>query len=672
MKKFFKYCILFLIQLLEKWEYSGLELDENDAFKKIIESLPIRGIKIETDHGFKPITALHKTQPYRIWRIDLENGLWLEGADNHILFDQFMGKVFIKNLKINDLIQTKYGLSKIINKQSLYQKVSMFDVTVDSEEHRFYSNDILSHNTTTISAFFAWYLCFHTDRNLLIIANKQQTTTEIVAKVLDVFKGLPFFLKPGIRNIAALGLRLDNGCMLTSQATTKTAAIGFAIHVLYIDEFAHINQKTVRSFWRSVYPTLSSSLISQCIITSTPDGMDNLFFDIWDKANKGKNSFSYKRVDYWEVPGHDDEWANNMKADFGEEEFAQEFELSFDRRSNLLLSGSQLSWIKKIGKEYEYKELEKTELDDILYRNKLTWHPNFDPNYNFDKTFRFILSNDIAEGKDDEELKDNDYNVTSIYQVELKSLAKMRMLRKDERLIKNLFRIRQVGLFRDNIGDEEIMGKVNKALVFDQLGEEYCKLVTEMNFNGKAFLKEFSNHDDYFGDIVMNTYHTAPIPGEPMPRKKPGYKTRNDKDHFCRLGKKLLGKKIIIPSDKITESEFGSFGKVKNGWKGIAKHDDTVMACLNLSRFYEEQEYSDWLYDFLDDLPDSKEKRFAMKLIEEPYDENETSDDMFKALYLEQEDPISEVENLKEIFSQERSQGYKPSSTVPSASLPWK
>ena len=60
-----------------------------------------------------------------------------------------------------------------------------------------------------------------------------------------------------------------------------------------------------------------------------------------------------------------------------------------------------------------------------------------------------ILSNDIAEGKDEEELKDNDYNITSIFKVELKSMAKLKTLRRDEHVIRNLFRMRQVGVFRD-------------------------------------------------------------------------------------------------------------------------------------------------------------------------------------------------------------------------------
>lgn len=530
--------------------------------------------------------------------------------------------------------------------------------------------------TTTISAFFAWYLCFHTDRNMLILANKQATTTEIVSKVVNVFRGLPFFLKPGIKKIGALGLNLDNGCMLTSQATTKTAAIGFTIHVLYIDEFAHINQKLARSFWRSVYPTLSSSRVSQCIISSTPDGVDNLFYEIWDKANKGKNSFKWKRVDYWEVPGHDEAWAEQQKADFGEEEFAQEYELSFDRKSNLLLSGTDLMFMRKISQKYKYHELEKTRLDESIYRDLLKWHPDFDPNSDMDpRCVRFILSNDIAEGKEDEEDdKDNDYNVTSIWVVEPKSFSKLRKLRKDERIIKNLFRIRQIGLFRDNVGDEEIMAHVNKAIAFDQLPKDSFKWVIEMNFNGKAYLNRLMEHDEYEDAYVMRSYHTAPVPGEKAPRKKAGFKVTSNKEYFCKLGKKLISQKTIIPNEKETLAEFGSFGKVKTTYKGIAKHDDIAMSTLNLSRFYEEPEYSDWLYDFLDQMPNSDLKSYMLQIIQEPADSKEEMDDKsFKAFYDQPDRATSEQEEIRRIWSSHEKNSSRYSGGTPwkGAGLPW-
>jgi hypothetical protein len=512
--------------------------------------------------------------------------------------------------------------------------------------------------TTTIAAYFAWYLCFHTDRNLAILANKQVTTIEIVDKVLQVFKGLPYFLKPGITSYGKLGMRLDNGCMLTSQATTKSAVLGFAIHVLYIDEFAHIQQSIAREFWRAVYPTLSSSVISQCIISSTPYGQDNLFFEIWDKAVKGQNSFAWKRVDYWEVPEHDDAWAEKMKRDFGEDEFAQEFELKFDIKANNLLEGSNLKWLQRLSKvfPYEFKELDKTKLDSELYEN-LQWRKDFDPNQDIsNKEHRYVISLDIAEGKDLDEKKNNDYNVASVHKIQLKSLSKLKKLRRDEQRIQNMFRIEQVGLYRDNIKDESIMAKVCKAIVFDQFHPELCKMVIEMNFNGKSCLNEFSNHIEFYDGIVMHSYHTAPIPGEKPPRKKAGFKVRGDKEYFSKLGKKLIGEKTIIPTEEETYYEFNAFGKTKDGkYKGIARHDDTVMAELNLARFYEEPEYWDWLYDFLEQIPDSPTKKFAMELLKEPYEESELSDDMFKSIYSSEET----TENISEIFNVNSAQHFK-------------
>lgn len=522
-----------------------------------------------------------------------------------------------------------------------------------------------SGKTTTIAAFFAWYLTFHVDRTALVLANKFATTVEIVNKITDVFKGLPFFMKPGIINVGQTTLRLDNGCTLLSQATTKTAAIGYTIHVLYMDEFAHIQQNIARNFWRSVYPTLSSSKISQCIISSTPNGQDNLFYEIWDKAVKKQNSFAFKQVNYWEIPEHDDEWARQMKLDFGEDEFAQEFELKFDIKYNNLLEGSQLSWLKRLSQIFKYKNvnLDKTQLDSELYEN-LIWRSDFDPNKDFNKsTDRFAFTIDVAEGKDIDEKKDSDYNVASIHKIQLKSLAKLKKLKKHQHRVENVFRLEQIGIYRDNIKDENVMAKVMKALVFEQMDPEICKLLVEMNFNGKAFLNEFAAHDDYNDEVVINTYHTAPIPGEKPPRKKPGFKVRSDREYFIKLGKKLIDEKTIVPTEEETYHEFNAFGKSKEGkYKGIARHDDIAMAELNLSRLYSEPEYGDWLYDFLEEMPDSPEKRYALEILKEPYDDTDISDDLFNTLY-DNDSILNDINQIFDINAKSQSK-YKPGSSM--------
>jgi hypothetical protein len=517
--------------------------------------------------------------------------------------------------------------------------------------------------TTTIAAYFAWYLCFHSDRNLAILANKEKTAFEIVSKVIDVFRGLPFFLKPGMIKGGAGGMQLDNGCQLMSQATTKTAQIGFTIHVLYADEFAHIAPNIVRDFWKSVYPTLASSRISQCIITSTPAGSTNLFAEIWTNAVKGHNSFKYKKVDYYQVPEHDEKWAKQMRNDFGEEAFAQEFELKFNSDSNHLMGEKEMAFLKKIEAEYVFKDLERSKLDESLYRN-LKWHPDFDPNERFDpKRDFFVISTDTGEGRDPDEVKDNDYNILSIYKIEPKSLVQLNRLRPDQYYLRNMFRFRQIGLYRDNLKDDEVCSKVARSISFDQLNPECVVLVVEMNFNGKYFIKIFSEDDAYYEDMIMRTYHTKPIPGQPLPNKKAGFRVNADKEHYCKQGKAMIRDKTLIPNDSVTVLEFSAFGKDRRGkYKGIGTHDDTVMAALNTSRLYEEPMYEDRLYDILDQMEDCPQRRLINLFLNKVEGESEMTDNMFSTMFTSDDNLDKHTTDINEIFKREEENKFRRNS----------
>ena len=127
--------------------------------------------------------------------------------------------------------------------------------------------------TITASIFNAWYVTFNTDKNTLLLANKSDTTKEIIDKAKVVIENLPFFMKPGIIKYDVMNVRADNGCRLIGQSTTAKAGIGFTIHNLYIDEFAHVHPSIADSFYENVYPTLSASNISRLTITSTPNGV---------------------------------------------------------------------------------------------------------------------------------------------------------------------------------------------------------------------------------------------------------------------------------------------------------------------------------------------------------------------------------------------------------------
>jgi len=192
-----KLIILSLISLLEKIEYRTLNLNQDDINKKIISTLDLTDTYIDTDTGWESISSVHITQPYRKWKIILSNGLSLECADDHRVFDENYNEVFVKDLSIGSQVITDEGVVEVGSITMSNVSVSMFDVSVDSENHRYYSNGILSHNTICSSIFIAWYSVFNFDKNSLILSNKGATTREIIDKGKTILEHLPFFIKNG-------------------------------------------------------------------------------------------------------------------------------------------------------------------------------------------------------------------------------------------------------------------------------------------------------------------------------------------------------------------------------------------------------------------------------------------------------------------------------------------
>lgn len=310
MLNIFKYLLIRLIKLIifliEKYEYRKLLLNPSDASKKILKSIDIVDLKVKTDTGYAPVTDLHLTQPYNNYILETKD-YTLSCADRHIVFDKDYNEVFVENLKVGDLIQTETGVQSVKSLKLDKFKSSMFDLTVDNHEHRFYTNKILSHNTISASIFMLHTIIFKNDKNIMIVANKGDTAIEIVDKIKSIYTMMPFFLKPGVKTWNQKSLTFENGCRIKISARTKTPAIGFTIDVLYLDEFAHIPSTIIEPYYTAAFPTVSAIQNSKIIITSTPNGM-NLFHKLLTNAERPdgdplKNNYIPMRVYWYQVPG---------------------------------------------------------------------------------------------------------------------------------------------------------------------------------------------------------------------------------------------------------------------------------------------------------------------------------------------------------------------------------
>ena len=663
------------IELIEKYEYKNLNLDESDITKKIIDTKQLSNVKVLSDTGYVPVTEIHKTQPYTVYEIRTSSGKTIEGADIHLVYRQTYTEtsiinesVWIKDLNVGDYILTKDGPEQVVSIYKAPYKLSMYDLSINSQEHRYYTNDILSHNTTTVSAFLSWMLIFHADRNILVVANKEDTAIEIVDKITNIFKGLPYFLKPGCINFGKTGLRLENGSRILSSATTNTASIGFTIHCILLDEFSHIPDNIVNNFWRSVYPTLSSSKVSQCIITSTPNGTTNKFYDIWSHAIEKTNSFIPIRTDYWEVPSHDDAWAAQMRADFGDEEFAQEFELQFNINSKMLLKASDLQFMERLCVDFENKPIYGIS-NKYIHDENIKWHPNFDPN-NIEENDKFVFLVDLAEGtaEQDKKFKNKkqtpDSNTINIFKVVPNSLLNMKKYANKSCKVIDAFRYIQVGYYECNYEDEQYCANVCSALAYDLMRDderESVRVMVEMNFNGKSFVQTMQTHPKYYDGTILRTYHTKPVPGEKQ-RKRLGFKTTANKEYFCLRGAKLINMRRIVVRDNATYNQMKSFGYVKGKLQGIACHDDMSMPVFNhIPRMLVEEYFVEWLDDILMNLENELQKYAINMLIElHDMDNPEISDSEFNAMYDRSDSimPYSEATQSMNPYSENNMGGF--------------
>ena len=114
--------------------------------RKFIDTIETDEWQVETDTGWSDISAIGKTIEYDEWILKTQT-CDLICADTHIVFDQNMSEIFVKDLIPGDKIQTKNGLEVVCECYKLDKKSNMFDIQLNDRNHRFYTGDILSHNS---------------------------------------------------------------------------------------------------------------------------------------------------------------------------------------------------------------------------------------------------------------------------------------------------------------------------------------------------------------------------------------------------------------------------------------------------------------------------------------------------------------------------------------------
>ena len=189
-------------------------------------------------------------------------------------------------------------------------------------------------------AYLLWYALFHTEKTIAVLANKGATAREMLGRITLMLENIPFFLQPGSKALNKGSLEFSNNSRIVAAATSGSSIRGMSVNLLYLDEFAFVERAA--EFYTSTYPVISAGRDTKVIITSTANGIGNQFHKVWEGAVQNVNEFKSFRVDWWDVPGRDEDWKQQTINNTSQLQFDQEFGNTFFGTGDTLINAETL------------------------------------------------------------------------------------------------------------------------------------------------------------------------------------------------------------------------------------------------------------------------------------------------------------------------------------------
>lgn len=404
--------------------------------------------------------------------------------------------------------------------------------------------------STVTCAFILWYIIFHGEKTVALLANKGETAREILGRIQLAYEHLPRWLQHGVKEWNKGSFELENNSRVIAAATSASAIRGYSINLLFIDEAAFIDNWD--QFFTSVYPTISSGKESKIVLVSTPNGL-NHFYAIWVNALEKRNGYNAIKVSYDKVPGRDEKWRQDTLAsmNFNTEKFEQEYCVEFLGSSGTLIAGWKL------------KEL--VHQLPIIVKDGMSQYKATEPGH------LYTIIADVSRGKG------LDYSAFHIIDV-----TKMPYV--------------QVCVYRSNM-----ITPIDFADIIHKSAKAYnnANILVEINDIGEQV--GHSLHYDFEYENVLFTESA----GRSGKRVTTGFSGNNVdkgirttkivKATGCSIVKLLIEQNQLIINDFHTIEELSTFSRKNNSYEAEdGKHDDLVMGLVLFAWLSDQAYFKDY------------------------------------------------------------------------------
>jgi hypothetical protein len=384
-----------------------------------------------------------------------------------------------------------------------------------------------SGKSITSCAYLLWYLLFTPEVTTAILANKGAIAREMVSRIVTMLETVPFFLQPGVKILNKGNIEFGNDSKLVAAATSSSSIRGMSINMLYLDEFAFVED--AETFYTATYPVVTSGKDSKVIITSTANGVGNMFHKIYESAIHDQSEYKSFTIGWQDVPGRDEKWKKQTIANTSEAQFEQEYGNSFLGTGNTLINADTLLGMRALDGEWKKDGL-------IVYDT-----PKRDHNY--------VVTVDVSQGRG------FDYSTFSIFDVSQRPF-------------------KQVCTYRDNM---------ISPMLFPDLINKYCSrynealVIIENNAEGSMVATQLHYDIEYPNVFVQGMTHAKDI-GITMSRKI--------KRVGCSTLKELLEENRLSVVDRATITELMTFVNKGSSFEADrGYHDDMVMNCVLFAWF---------------------------------------------------------------------------------------
>ena len=458
------------------------------------------------------------------------------------IVDAYLGN---PNVKKDGVVQTWTNeevqeYAKCMNDPAYFAKkyckiISLDEGLVDFNLYPYQENMFKSFNTNRFNivlacrqsgksissvAYLLWFVLFQPEKIVAIMANKGATAREMLGRVTLMLENLPFFLQPGCKALNKGSIEFSNNSRIVAAATSGSSIRGMSVSLLYLDEFAFVERAS--EFYTSTYPVISSGKETKVIITSTANGIGNVFHKLWEGATQGVNEYHPFRVDWWDVPGRDEKWKAQTISNTSQLQFDQEFGNTFFGTGDTLIHAETLLNLRR------KEPIEYTKDSVKVYKKPIKGH-------------NYVMTVDVAKGRG------QDYSTFNLIDISTNPFE-------------------QVAVYRNNTISPLLFPNViyKYAEFYNQ-----CIVVIESNDAGQVVCNGLYHELEYENMFVESTIKSSGL-GLNM--------TKKVKRIGCSAFKDLIENQKIDICDEDTILEISTFVARGQSYEASeGNHDDLVM-----------------------------------------------------------------------------------------------